>query len=115
MAGDIATLRDAHGQAIGACAADVAGAPVIYAPGNYPYFLADLNANGLPDTDELAYSNRYQSWTSRLLKAAYNYQFVAMDPGIYAHNPAYTQQILIDSLKSLSAAVELDAHGCTRP
>lgn len=114
-AGEIATLHQALGRAIGAYAAGVAGTPVIYSPDSYPYFFADLNANGQPDEDEAAYPNRYQSWTPRLLKAAYNYQFVAKDPGIYAHNPAYAQQILIDSLESLGEVVALDAKGWTRP
>ncbi|MCU9847546.1 polyheme membrane-associated cytochrome C [Defluviimonas sp. WL0024] len=112
---EIAGLHDALGRAIGAYAAEVAGAPVVYAPDSYPYFFADLNANGQPDGDEVGYPNRYQSWTPRLLKAAYNYQFVAKDPGIHAHNPAYAAQILIDSLESLGAKVETAIKPATRP
>ncbi|SPH18804.1 C-type polyheme cytochrome OmcB [Defluviimonas aquaemixtae] len=115
VAAEMATLHDALGRALLAYAAEVTGAPIIYAPDNYPYFFADLNANGLPDGEELAYPNRYQHWTPRLLQAAYNYQFVAKDPGIYAHNPAYAQQILIDSLDSLGEAVELETQVWTRP
>ena len=115
IAGEIATLHDALGRAIAAYAAEVAGAPVVYAPESYPYFFADLNANGTPDGDEVGYPNRYGSWTPRLLKAAYNYQFVAKDPGIYAHNPTYAVQILIDSLESLGEAVEIDIQGLSRP
>ncbi len=63
----------------------------------------------------MAYPNRYQSWTPRLLKAAYNYQFGAKEPGIHAHNPRYARQILIDSLDDLGTAVPSVAGGYARP
>ncbi|MDW4550017.1 polyheme membrane-associated cytochrome C [Defluviimonas sp. D31] len=115
IAHEIAGLHAALGEAIGAYAAAVAGTPVIYAPESYPYFFADLNANGQADGDEVGYPNRYQSWTPRLLKAAYNYQFVAKDPGIHAHNPAYAAQILIDSLESLGEKVDIAIKSGPRP
>ena len=115
VAREISTLHDALGRAIGDYSSEVAAAPVIYAPDNYPYFFNDLNADGIPNGHELGYPNRFQSWTPRLLKAAYNYQFVAKDPGMYAHNPTYALQILIDSLESLGEKVEVDAQGLVRP
>jgi hypothetical protein len=59
--------------------------------------------------------NRYQSWTPRLLKAAYNYQVAAKDRGGYVHNPAYLLQLLHDSLQSLSERVKIDTSGLQRP
>ena len=47
------------------------------------------NGDGKADKDEAKYPNRYKAWTPRLLRAAYNYQFVTKDPGAFAHNPTY--------------------------
>ena len=60
---------------------------------------------------EAIYPNRYVTWTPRLLKAAYNYQYATKDPGAFAHNGKYVLQILYDSLVDLGANVS----GMTRP
>ncbi|WP_341212746.1 polyheme membrane-associated cytochrome C [uncultured Limimaricola sp.] len=96
-------------------ATEIAGTPIIYAEDAFPYFFADLNADGRADPDEAMRDNRYASWTPRLLRAAYNYQFVTKDGGAFAHNPHYTLQLLIDSLQDLSTVVSLDTEGLTRP
>jgi hypothetical protein len=46
-----------------------------------------------------------------LLRAAYNYQWVAKDPGAFAHNGKYMMQVLIDSLKDIGGNVS----SMTRP
>jgi hypothetical protein len=115
VAGEIATLHDTLGRAIMIYAEEIAGTPLVYAPDAYPYFFTDSNRDGLADADEAVYPNRYQSWTPRLLKAAYNYQFVAKDPGAYSHNPRYAQQLMIDSLEDLSTKVSLDLSRVVRP
>lgn len=115
LASVIDSLHGRLDEAIRAYAAEVVGAPIVYASESYPYFFADTDADGTAGEDEAAYPNRYQSWTPRLLKAAYNYQFVAKDPGGYAHNPHYTLQLLIDSLDSLAERVEVDTAGLVRP
>jgi hypothetical protein len=115
VAGEITTLHDALGRAISEYATVIAAAPVVYAPDAYPYFFADMNGNGAVDEGEAVYSNRYQSWTPRLLRAAYNYQFIAKDPGVYAHNPTYAMQLLIDSLDDLGQAAPLTESGWSRP
>ncbi len=115
VAREIAALHAALGTAIATYAARVGEKPIVYAPAAYPYFFADLNGNGSADGDEVIYPNRYQAWTPRLLKAAYNYQFVAKDPGIYAHNPSYAMQLMIDSLDDLAQAVPLGDGGWNRP
>ncbi|MFZ0546111.1 MAG: hypothetical protein WAM60_11765 [Candidatus Promineifilaceae bacterium] len=81
--------------------------PIIYNPGRYPYFFADTNNNGELDGDEGGYS----TWTPKLLRAAYNYQYVAKDPGGFAHNGLYLIQVVYDSLNDLGA----DTSGMTRP
>ena len=70
--------------AIQAYASD-AGVAVVYDSHAYPYFFIDTNANGEPDEDEANYGNKYNAWTPRLLKAAYNYQTSKKDPGAFAH------------------------------
>ena len=101
--------------AIRTYAAEVAGTPIGYAKGTFPYFFADTNADGEIGPDEAVFPNRYQSWTPRLLKAAYNYQVAAKDPGGYVHNPAYMMQLLHDSLESLSERVDVDMAALRRP
>jgi hypothetical protein len=80
---------------------------IIYSPSRYPYFFADLDGNGMIDEGE----GSYGTWTPRLLRAAYNYQFVAKDPGGFAHNGKYLLQVMYDGLVDLGA----DVSGMTRP
>ena len=111
---EIAALHAMLDEAIRLYSTEVAEAPVVYAPA-YPYFFADSNANGTADEGEAAFPNRYQSWTPRLLRAAYNYQFVKQDPGAFAHNPHYAIQILFDSIESLAEVSSLKMGGLLRP
>ena len=89
--------------------------PVAYDGADYPYFFIDKNNNGKVDKDEAKFPNRYNAWTPRLLKAAYNYQFVTKDPGAFAHNPIYTLQILYDSIADLGTKVKVDLSKAKRP
>jgi hypothetical protein len=82
-------------------AAKTAGAAIVYDPNSYPYWFADLNANGKLDADEAKTENSYKKWTPNLLRAAYNYQYSVKDPGAFAHNPGYILQALYDSIESL--------------
>jgi hypothetical protein len=90
--------------------------PIVYDSHAYPYFFNDLNANGEADEDEAVRTNGYSTFTPRLLKAAYNYQYSQKDPGIYAHNLEYAVQFLYDSLEDLAAGgVEVDLENLVRP
>lgn len=115
----ISTVIEAlHGRlnaAIMAYSRTVTSAPVVYSDAAYPYFFNDLNTNGSADADEVVFPNRYQSWTPRLLRAAYNYQFVAKDHGAFAHNPHYALQLLFDSLEDLGDVAPVDRDGLVRP
>lgn len=111
----IAALHARLGEAIELYASEIIGAPVIYASDSYPYFFNDTNGNSAVDEGEGIYPNRYQSWTPRLLRAAYNYQFVAKDTAAYTHNPHYALQLLYDSLENLSEQVDVDIASLTRP
>jgi len=102
IAAEVAALHAVLGAAIQTYAKEVLGAPIAYAPHSHPYFFADSNGNGIADEAEATRANAYGKWTPRLLQAAYNYQFVAKEPGVYAHNPQYGLQLLYDSIESLS-------------
>ncbi|SOE18239.1 hypothetical protein SAMN05877838_3159 [Hoeflea halophila] len=110
-------IKEMHGRlyaAIQSYARDVAGTAVIYAD-RYPHFFIDTDGDGAATEGEVAFPNRYASWTPRLLKAAYNYQFIAKDKAAYAHNPHYALQILYDTLEDLSGSVDVDMAKPTRP
>ncbi len=93
-------------------AKQVAEAPIVYDSHAYPYFFDDANGNGKVDEGE----GSYAAWTPRLLKAAYNYQYVQKDPGMYAHNAKYAGQILYDTLEDLAAGgIEVDMESLERP
>lgn len=88
-------------------AKDVVGTAIVYDSHSYPYFFTDTNGNGEADEDEASYS----TWSARLLRGAYNYQYAQKDPGSFAHNPKYMIQLLYDSLEDLGA----DVTGMVRP
>ncbi len=111
---EIIALQTQLMEAIRLYAADVAGTPIAYA-GSFPYFFADPSGTGVLEPDQITRDNRYQSWTPRLLKAAYNYQVATKDPGGYVHNPRYMLQILHDSLADLAQVTELDVSHLSRP
>ena len=116
--GIVEPIMELHGRlysAIQAYASTVSGTPVVYAPDSYPYFFIDGDANGQVSDGEAAYPNRYKSWTPRLLKAAYNYQVIAKDKGIYTHNPHYALQLLYDSLEDMGTSVDVGMANLARP
>jgi len=111
IADEIVTLQEMTMQAIQAYAREVLEAPIAYNSAAYPYFFNDTNDNGMADEDEVAFPNKYASFSGHLLQAAYNYQVSLKDPGGYAHNPVYHIQLLFDSItllnESLSDPVDL--------
>ncbi len=104
---EVKNMSDALYTAIQDYAKTKAGTAIVYDPAAYPYFFADANGNGKVDEGEKAFA----SWTPRLLRAAYNYQWVNKDPGAFAHNGKYIMQVLYDTLKDLGANVS----SMTRP
>lgn len=103
IAGEIQTLTDALYAALQTYSTEVAGTNILYDAHAYPYFFAD-DGTGNP-------GDGYATWTPRLLKAAYNYQYVQKDPGAFAHNGKYVVQFLIDSIEDLGG----DVSAYTRP
>jgi hypothetical protein len=100
-ASEIEGLRELLYQNIQAYASEVAGADIVYDPASHPYFFGDANANGTVDEGEEAYA----SWTGRLVRASYNYQVSAKDPGGFAHGGKYLIQLIYDSIEDLNSAV----------
>jgi hypothetical protein len=112
IAGELETMHAALLVAMQAYANSVEGAePIIYSSAAYPYFFIDVDNNGVADPGEATSDTRYGTWTPRLLRAAYNYQYVAKDPGGFAHNGLYLIQVLYDGLVDLGA----DTSAMTRP
>ncbi len=91
--------------------AEANGNPLVYASSAYPYYFNDLNGNGIADPGEINYGNRYQSFTARLLRASYNYQYWQKDPGLHAHNAKYAIEFLYDTLADMDAAASVDVPG----
>jgi hypothetical protein len=108
-------LRDVLFGAIESYATDVAGTGILYDSAAYPYFFADSDNNGQADTNDQGRAVGYNTWTPRLLKAAYNFQVSLKDPGAYAHGNKYIIQLMHDSIvdlnESLSTQVDLTTFG----
>ena len=102
IASEIATMREALYAAIQEYATNVGGTPIVYDAHRYPYWFTDAD-------------ERYSTWTPRLLKGAYNYQYSTKDPGAFAHNAKYVIQVLYDSLADLGTKVTVDISGMVRP
>jgi hypothetical protein len=98
IAGEIETMREALYEATQEYATDVVGTGIVYDAASYPYWFTE---------DE----ERYGTWTPRLLRAAYNYQYATKDPGAFAHNGKYIIQVLYDALEDMGA----DVSGMARP
>jgi len=109
IAGEVETLTEKLLVEVQDYAADTAGSPIVYNSHAYPYFFIDANADGVADEGD---TERYVSWTPRLLFSAYNYQYALKDPGVFAHNGKYIMQVLYDSIQSLNPA---GVTGLTRP
>lgn len=97
--------------ALQAAALETTGNGIIYDAHSYPYFFTDTNADGVADPEEITGENPFNSWTPRLLRAAYNFQYASKDPGAYVHNGRYIVQVLYDSLEDLG----YDVSGMLRP
>lgn len=98
LAGEIDTLRERLLFVLQVYTAANADLDTIAYVEHFPYF-----------TDEAG--EAYSTWTPRLLRAAYNYQYATKGKGSYAHNAPYMMQLLYDSLEDLGA----NMAGTVRP
>lgn len=82
-------------------AKEITKTPIAYDGASYPYFFV-AGPDGTPAKDADGKTTKYNAWSARLLKAAYNYQLAAKDPGAYAHNAKYVIELLYDSTGDLN-------------
>jgi hypothetical protein len=81
----------------------------------YPYLFKDSNSDGVISEEEAAFSNAYSSFSPRLMRTAFNFQFSLKDPAGYVHNGKYVLQLLFDSIEDLSDVVAVDCDLSLRP
>ncbi len=108
--GELEGMQAALYEAIQAYAAK-AGTGIVYNPASFPYYFVDQDGDGQADKDDKGAVIRYNAFTPRLLKAAYNYQYSVKDPGAFTHNGQYVIQALYDGIKDLGG----DVSQMTRP
>jgi hypothetical protein len=97
-------LRDVLYAELQKYAKATAGTGITYNPDVYPYWFVD--ANGDDKADEVdGKTVAFSSWTPRLLKAAYNYNFLRKNPDVHIHNGKYGIQIAIDTIEDLGGDV----------
>lgn len=103
---EIEGLRELLFGAMQAYSTEVSGKMIAYNELAYPYFFIDTDADGTLSEAEAVGDNRFDAWTARLAKAAYNYQVSKKDPGRYAHGGKYVIQLLYDSITDLNTAID---------
>jgi len=106
---EMVSFRETLYAAIQAYGDEVVGQPITYDPVAFPYFYAGSGG------EELTFDDAYDSWTPRLVKAAYNYHYSWADGGAYVHNAEYVMQLLYDSAEDLSEVVDVDLQTFKRP
>lgn len=109
--GEVETMAEKLYAAMQDYAKNKAGAGLVYNSAAYPYFFLDADGDGTADKNDQGANVSYNAWTPRLLRAAFNYQYVQKDPGAFVHNPKYVFQFLYDSVQDLGG----DVKGMTRP
>jgi hypothetical protein len=97
-------LRDVLYTEIQAYAKDTVGTGITYNPDAYPYWFVDADGDDVADEEDGS-AVSYTTWTPRLLKAAYNFNFLRKNPGAGAHNGKYAIQIIFDSIEDLGGDV----------
>ena len=101
LAGEVETLSELLLEAIQTYTEDELESGILYDSHAYPYWFLDADNDGDADTNENGGTVGFNAFSPRLLKAAYNYQYVQKDPGAYAHNAPYVIQALYDTLEDL--------------
>jgi hypothetical protein len=104
MADEIKGLQDSLYATIQNYAKEFQGSGLLYDPATYPYWFNDRDGDGKPDQTDKGANQSYNTWTPRLLKAAYNLQMSVKDPGAFAHGNKYIVELLYDSIEDLNAS-----------
>lgn len=112
---EIAGMQEKLYAAILEYAKSVAGKGIVYDSASHPYFFVDEDGDGVVDQNADGASVRYDAFTARLMKAAYNYQVSLKDPGAFAHGNKYIVELLYDSIEDLNAKLgTIDMTGMHR-
>jgi predicted CXXCH cytochrome family protein len=111
---EIEGVREVLFLAIQDYAASEIGQPIGWAD-QYPYLFNDLNGDGEIEGEEAAFPNQYASFTPRLLRTAFNFQYSIEEPAGYVHNGKYVLQLLNDSIEDLGEVVDMNTTGLVRP
>jgi len=111
---EIVGMRDVLYSVIQSYAKSEIGQPIGWVD-QYPYLFIDTNDNGSLEQGEAVFSNGYKSFTPRLLRTAFNYQFSIKEPASYVHNGNYILQLLYDSIQDLAEVVDVDTTTLSRP
>ena len=81
----------------------------------YPYLFVDTDMDGDLSADEMAFPNAFSTFTPRLMRTMFNYQFSIKDPAGYVHNGTYILQLLYDSIEDISGVMPISFDLSTRP
>ena len=101
---EIDTLKHILWDKISAYALAKSGTGIVHGDG-YPYFFKDTNGNGVADESEQVRANAFASFTVRLTRALYNFQFASKDHGAFAHGGKYVIQLLVDGIEDLNTGL----------
>jgi hypothetical protein len=99
--------------------------PICYSAATNPYWFNNTDTadtTGVCTAAEAIPSNVYDkytdpvtavasngNWTPRLVRAAYNYQYLMKEPAAWAHNPRYIIEMLYDATRDLNIALPATA------
>lgn len=97
-------LRDALYAEIQAYAKAKTGNGIAYDTNSYPYWFVDNDGDGKADLKD-GKKVTFSSWTPRLFKAAFNFNFLRKNPGAQVHNAKYVIQIAIDTIEDLGGDI----------
>ena len=89
-------------------ARDVVKKPIVFDPAMSPYWFVDDNGDGKHEDSE---RTAYESFTPRLLKAAYNLHYAVQEPGGATHNGKYVIQVLLDTILDIGGKVNVAPRG----
>ena len=111
---EIRGLQEVLHRAVNSYSKELIGVAMGWAD-SFPYFFIDTDADGTIQSEEASFPNAYRSFTPRLMRAAFNYQFSKKDPGNYVHNGQYVIQLLHDSIADLSEFAGIAMEELKRP